>query len=306
MDSRKLRMTIAVAALCAGIAAAGCQKTAETSTTTATTANAANATTPGIGDASIAAATPIGAAPVPDAARQVRTTTTTTTTVTVDPVEASQHNAVRRRTKKTTAATDTAVVRPDSRSGEGAGSSEARRGPAGRREHEVPEGTILRVAFDRTISTATAREGEVYSGALLDDLLAEDDTVVAPSGTRVHGKVEHVVDSGKLGRPAELRFRLTDLDVNGRTIALATSTYQRVGDTHTKRNVGYIAGGAAVGALLGQVLGGNTKGTLEGAAAGAAAGTGVAALGGDLDFSIEAGRSTAFTLAQPLRLPAAM
>ena len=299
MISRKLQMTIAGAALSVAFATA-CQKSAETTTTTAT------ATTAGPADASTAALTPGAAPALPDGVRQVKTTTTTTTTVTVDPVEASQHNAVRRRTRTTTTGTDTAAVRSNPRSGEPSGSSEARHAPAGRREHEVPAGTILRVSFDKTISTATAHVGEVYSGALLDDLLSDDETVVAPSGTRVHGKVEHVVDSGKLARPAELRFRLTDLDVNGRTIAIATSAYQRVGDTHTKRNAGYIAGGAAVGAILGQVLGGNTKGTLEGAAAGAAAGTGVAALGGDLDFSIEAGRSTAFTLEQVLRLPAAM
>ncbi len=287
MSSKTLPMTLAAAILAAALAS-GCQKNADTG---------AAAATP---DASAMGATPASSTAIPGGARQTTTTTTTTTTVTVDPVEASQHNAVRRRARATTAGADTA------RSGEAAGASDARRSPAGRREHEVPPGTILRAKFDRTISTATAREGEVYSGELLDDLLAEDDTVVAPSGSRVHGKVEHVVDSGKLARPAELRFRLTDLDVNGRTIAIATSAYQRIGDTHTKRNAGYIAGGAAVGAILGQVLGGNTKGTLEGAAAGAAAGTGVAALGGDLDFSIEAGRSTAFTLEQPLKLPAAM
>ncbi len=294
MISRKFQITAAGVVL--GLAfAAGCQKTGETSTAAATPVPA---------DASAAAGAAPGSAPaLPDGVRQT-TTTTTTTIVTVDPVEASQRNAVRRRTRSTTAKTGSATG--VARSGEATGASDARRAPAGRREHEVPAGTILRARFDKTISTAGAREGEVYSGELLDDLLAEDDTVVAPSGTRVHGKVEHVVDSGKLARPAELRFRLTDLDVNGRTIAIATSAYSRVGDTHTKRNAGYIAGGAAVGAILGQVLGGNTKGTLEGAAAGAAAGTGVAALGGDLDFSIEAGRSTAFTLEQPLRLPAAM
>ena len=284
----------AAGAILAFALASGCQKTAETAATTASPDASATAV----------AATPAAAAALPDGARQMTTTTTTTTTVTVDPVEASQHNAGRRRARST--AVGTASDRTAVRSGEGAGASDARRSPAARREHEVPAGTILRVKFDKTISTATAQAGEVYSGELLDDLLADDDTVVAPSGSRVRGKVEHVVDSGKLARPAELRFRLTDLDVNGRTIAVATSAYQRVGDTHTKRNAGYIAGGAAVGAILGQVLGGNTKGTLEGAAAGAAAGTGVAALGGDLDFSIEAGRSTAFTLEQPLRLPAAM
>lgn len=219
----------------------------------------------------------------PQTAVETTTTTTTTRLVTVDPVEASQHNATRRRVRTT---------RSD-------GS-----GPVSSRQHQVPEGTILRIQFDKTISTATAQVGDRATGELLDDLLADDDTVVVPSGSRVHGKVETVASSGKLAGAAQMTFRLTDLEVNGRTIPLSTSAYERKGDTHTKRNVGYIAGGAAVGALLGQVLGRDTSSTLKGAAAGAAAGTGVAALGGDLDFEIEAGRPVAFTLEQPLLLPA--
>ena len=272
MTSNPIYRTILAAVLALPLAACQ-QKPAETTASTGTTTETSTV------------------ASSPDAARHTITTTTTTTSVTVDPVEANQYNAGRRRAST-------------SRSGENAGSSEARRGPALRGEHEVPAGTILRVKFDRGVSTATARVGDTVSGELLDDLLADDDTVVARSGSRVRGKVEHVVDSGKLARPAELRFRLTDLEIGGRSVPLATSAYQRTGDTHTKRNAGYIAGGAAVGAILGQVFGRDTQSTLEGAAAGAAAGTGAAALTGDLDFEIEAGRPIAFTLEQPLRLPA--
>ena len=86
------------------------------------------------------------------------------------------------------------------------------------------------------------------------------------------------------------------------TIPIQTSAYERVGQTHTKRNVEYIAGGAAVGAIVGQVLGRDSGSTLKGAAAGAAVGTGVAAATGDLDFTIDAGRTVAFTLEQPVRV----
>lgn len=116
------------------------------------------------------------------------------------------------------------------------------------------------------------------------------------------GKIEHVVDSGKLARPAELRFRLTELETSSGMVPITTSTYENTGQTHTKRNVGYIAGGAAVGAILGQVLGKDTESTLKGAAAGAAIGTGVAAASGDLDFEIDAGRTVAFTLQEPVRV----
>ena len=245
------------------------------------------------------------------AGESITTTTTTTTTtsaespaaaaettvVTADPVIASQRNATRRRAASKPRTTPTGEGSP--------GYSEQRQAPApppARAARVVPEGTILRVAFDETISTATSQVGDTVHGRLLDDILADDGSVVAASGSRVVGKIEHVIDSGKLARPAELRFRLTELETRAGTVPIQTSAYDRVGKTHTKRNVEYIAGGAAVGAIIGQVLGKDTESTLKGAAAGAAVGTGVAAATGDLDFTIDAGRTVAFTLEQPVTI----
>lgn len=238
-----------------------------------------------------AAGTPAPA--VDDAGTTTTTTTTVTETVSADPVTVSQRNATVRRSKARAQTRRSEVPSTDTTE------------VSGRREtasYEVPSGTILRVQFKSPISTATAKVGDTVSGELLDDVIAEDGTVVARSGSKVTGKVEHVVDSGRLARPAELRFRLTDLETRWGTQPITTSAYQRTGDTHTKRNVGYIAGGAAVGAILGQVLGKDTESTLKGAAAGAAVGTGVAAATGEQDFEIEAGRTVAFTLEEPLRV----
>ena len=247
----------------------------------------------------------------PDAGAVTTTTTTTTTTtaagtafvppadavITADPVVVSQRNATRRRAASQARST-TSTGRP--------GYSEERPAPQRAPEpvaaREVPSGTIVRVAFDEPISTATAKVGDTVRGRLLDDLLDEGGRVAAPSGSRVVGTVEHVVDSGKLARPAELRFRLTEIETRSGMSSVQTSAYDRVGKTHTKRNVGYIAGGAAVGAILGQVLGRDTEGTLTGAAAGAAVGTGVAAATGDLDFTVDAGQTVAFTLEEPMRV----
>ena len=264
------RNSLRVACLAGALALAGACRKTDTSTTTA-------------------------AAVTPETGMTTTTTTTTTTTstaagssglvpadtavVTADPVIVSQRNATRRRT-----------------------ASQAKRAPAAPAEHFVPEGTILRVAFDEPISTATARTGDTVRGRVLDDVLADNGTVVAASGSRVAGRIENVVDSGKLGRRAELRFHLTDLETRSGNVPIHTSTYERLGDSHTKRDVGYIAGGAAVGAILGQVLGKDTDSTLKGAAAGAVLGTGVAAVTGDLDFTIEPGRTVAFTLEEPLRV----
>lgn len=240
-------------------------------------------------------------AAAPELAEGTSTTTTTTTTtlvetaaVTADPIIVSQRNATVRRTKSKTRS----AARTPARATDSTEVSASRQSV----DLEVPAGTILRVAFKETVSTATAKVGDQVSGELLDDLMADDGSVVARSGSRVNARVEHVVDSGRLARPAELRFRLTDVETRFGTREVATSAYTRTGDTHTKRNVGYIAGGAAVGAIVGQVLGKDTEGTLKGAAAGAAVGTGVAAATGEKDFQIEAGRTVAFTLEEALRV----
>ena len=218
-----------------------------------------------------------------------------TSVITADPVVVSQRNAVKRKTRRTTSSqTSTREGRP--------GYSEERPAARAGAAREIPEGTILRVAFDEPISTATAQVGDSVRGRLLDDILADDGAVVAPSGSRVTAKIENVVSSGKLARPAELRFRLTELETRAGTVPIQTSAYDRVGKTHTKRNVEYIAGGAAVGAIVGQILGKDTDSTLKGAAAGAAVGTGVAAATGDLDFTVDAGRTVAFTLEQTVRV----
>jgi hypothetical protein len=278
MRNRKLEilsLAVLTAALVAGSAA--CRKT---------TTETVVVVTPTAGPVPEAAYTPIPGLQPAD-----------TAVITADPVVVSQRNAVKRRTvKQTRQTTSTREGRP--------GYSEERQAPPepARASREIPEGTILRVAFDEAISSATAQVGDSVRGKLLDDILADDGTVVAPSGSRVTGKIEHVVDSGKLARPAELRFRLTELETRGGTVPIQTSAYDRVGKTHTKRNVEYIAGGAAVGAIVGQILGKDTESTLKGAAAGAAVGTGVAAATGDLDFTIEAGRTVAFTLEAPVRV----
>ncbi len=245
---------------------AGCRQKTDTASATSSTAvetpavTTTTVVTPGL---------PVSAAP---AARD-----SGSVSVTVDPVEASQRNAARRRSRAASAAPRRAA-------------------------HEVPAGTILRFVPDQTISTKTARSGDEITGELLDDVLADDGTVVAPSGTRVRGRIDNVTASGRLGGVAQLQFHLTDLELGRRRVPIRTSSYQRTGDSHTKRDAGYIAGGAAVGAILGQVFGRDTKATLEGAAAGAAAGTGVAAATGALDFEVEAGRPVAFTLEEPLVL----
>lgn len=206
--------------------------------------------------------------------------------VTADPVAASQKNAARRRKAQ--------EGRPAPAPAEPAA-------PAVR-SREVPSGTILRAAFDSEISSKTAKVGDRIEGSLLDSVMADDGTVVADSGARVRAEVENAKPAGDLGGRSELRFRIKEIQAGGDWHAVSTSAYDAIGETHTKKNIGYIAGGAAVGAILGQVLGKDTESTLKGAAAGAAAGTGAAAIKGGAEITIEKGRTVAFTLESPLTI----
>jgi len=163
-------------------------------------------------------------------------------------------------------------------------------------------GTRIPVTLGQTISTATARAGDHVEGELTRDITING-TVVAPKGSRVEGRIVSVSPAGALSGVASLDFTMTELiPPGGQPIPITTSHYSRKGQTHTKHEVEYIAGGAAVGALLGQALGRNTQSTVEGTAAGAAAGTAVSAATGKLDFQVEAGRVVTFTLRRTIRI----
>ena len=168
----------------------------------------------------------------------------------------------------------------------------------------VPAGTPIRTVLKTTVGTATARTGDVIVTELAEPLTVKG-RVVAPAGSRVEGRVIAATTSGRLARPATLEFKMTELTpTGGRPVKITTTHYFRKGQSHTKRDAEYIAGGAAVGAILGQVIGKNTESTLEGTAAGAVAGTGLAAATGELDFTVEAGRVVTVKLTKPVQMRA--
>ncbi|OYV97431.1 MAG: hypothetical protein B7Z68_03455 [Acidobacteria bacterium 21-70-11] len=165
----------------------------------------------------------------------------------------------------------------------------------------VPAGTAIAVRLDAGVSSATATQGELLHGELTAPLTAGGRTV-AGIGTPVEARVESVVASGRLARPATLSLVLTAIRMGAGSVPVVTDPLVRSGSTHTKRNERYIGGGALLGALAGQLIGGHTHSTINGAAVGAAVGTGAAAVTGRLDVVIGAGEVLRFTLAQPATL----
>lgn len=149
---------------------------------------------------------------------------------------------------------------------------------------DIPSGKTIKVRLSQTISSAKARNGQVWDGMLASDI-SSNGRVIARKGAPVQGRVAEVNKSGRLSDRAILRLQVTSID--GRPVN--TSTLTKEGKAHAKRNVGAATGGAALGAIIGGIAGGGS-GAAIGAGAGAAAGTAGAAATGkkDVVFPVEA------------------
>jgi hypothetical protein len=154
----------------------------------------------------------------------------------------------------------------------------------------IPSGSHATVRINTSLSSATARTGEVWSGTLTHEIV-EHGKVVARAGAPVKGKVTYVNRSGRLHKPGALTLRLSS--INGETVY--SSAVSRKGKSHTKGNAEKIGGGAGAGAVIGALAGGG-KGAAIGAAAGAGAGTGVAAATGKEEIKIPAESVLTFTI----------
>lgn len=163
----------------------------------------------------------------------------------------------------------------------------------------VPAGTALAIRLAEGIDTGTATEGASFEGTLASALVAGG-TGVAPLGSRVTGKVTRVVSSGRLNRPAELSLVLTSLVVAGGDNAeISTQPWSMKGESHKKRNIEMIGGGAGAGVLIGALAGGK-KGAAIGGAVGAGAGTGAAAATGKKEIQLAPETKLTFKLSAPL------
>ena len=166
----------------------------------------------------------------------------------------------------------------------------------------VAAGTQVSIRLIDPIDTGKTPLGATFSGTLASDLKAGN-RVVAPRGSTVTGEVTHVVNSGRLKRPAEHELILSTLRPRGgKTYTLKTDLAAWKGKSHTKRNVGMIGGGAGAGALIGGLTGGK-KGALIGSAIGAGGGTAAAAATGKQEIQLAPETVIDFQLACPLRIP---
>ena len=167
----------------------------------------------------------------------------------------------------------------------------------------VPAGTRILIRTVDAIDSSKQKTGFRFTASLETNLQAED-TVVAPRGSTVYGRLAQASSAGKMSGSSELTLELTDIVINGTAYPLLTSTYEVKGKGEGGNTAKKVVGGAGLGALIGGLAGGG-KGAGIGAAAGAGAGTAVAATKKGQQLQIPSESLLEFRLEQPVSLPVA-
>ncbi len=167
----------------------------------------------------------------------------------------------------------------------------------------VPAGTRILIRMVDSIDTTKQTKGYRFTATLETNLQAED-TVVAPRGTTLYGRLVEASSAGRMSGSSELTLELTDIVINGTAYPLLTSTYEVKGKGEGGNTAKKVVGGAGLGALIGGIAGGG-KGAGIGAAAGAATGTAVAGAKKGQQLQIPSETLLEFRLQQPVSLPVA-
>jgi hypothetical protein len=176
-------------------------------------------------------------------------------------------------------------------------------GQGDKRKVTVPAGTRILVRLVDTIDSSKQKAGDRFT-ASLETNLQIDDTVVAPRGSKVYGRLAKASSAGRMSGSSELTLELTDIVINGTAYPLMTSTYEVKGKGEGGNTAKKVVGGAGLGALIGGIAGGG-KGAGIGAAAGAAGGTAVAGAKKGQQLQLATETLLEFRLQQPVALPVA-
>jgi len=165
----------------------------------------------------------------------------------------------------------------------------------------LPAGTKITVTMIDSVSTDTNSDGDTFSASLIGPLTVNG-KVLADKGARVQGRIQNVVQPGKVKGKAQLELVLTKLTTGGKTYNIDTEPFVATAADSKERDAGVIAGGAGVGAVIGAVAGGK-KGAAIGAIIGGGSGTTAVLMTKGKDLKIEPETRVNFVTQSDVRLP---
>lgn len=162
------------------------------------------------------------------------------------------------------------------------------------------------MATTETISSRTAKPGDVFTATVVADVQDAAGRVAIPAGSLVSGTITDVKSAPNPNSPGTLTLAVHSVAVRGRSYPINASidslATERSGQPISGGDAVKVGVGAAAGAIVGQIIGKNSKGTIIGAAVGAAAGGAYAAATKDGDIRLPAGTHILVTLTQRLNI----
>ena len=163
---------------------------------------------------------------------------------------------------------------------------------------KVPMGTQLDVRLASSLSSKTASVGDVWTGTLVKPVI-EQGREVLPAGSRVEGTIVSA-EPAQRGSRARLELGVRAVRLEDRKIALRAEAEPVIAGSTRARNIGAIAGGAAVGALLGKALGGDGDDAAKGALVGGAVATGAVAASRGYQVELRHGTTMTFLVSREI------
>ena len=182
----------------------------------------------------------------------------------------------------------------------------------------VPEGTVLQITLNGTLSTRRNRQGDNFTATLSEPVLMEGSTqVLIPAGATIAGVITRVQRPGRVKGTGEMHMRYDHLSIPGGGEYAMSAATSGIGDTRTSkvdegegtlkgktshgRDAAAIGGTTAGGAVIGGIAGG-PAGAGVGALIGAGVGIGGVLITRGKDIDLPSGTTVQIKLQAPLNL----
>ena len=172
----------------------------------------------------------------------------------------------------------------------------------------LPAGTTMSVRLNESLGTVSSKEGDRFTGTLIDPVVATNGATAVPAGALVYGHVTGLHSATLPTEQSVIRLDFDSLSFNGRTypfdasISNVTVKNEATNPTTSSTVKGAVTG-AAAGAVLGAIVsGGDLSKIISGGLLGAAAGTVISLGTGGTQSVIPAGSTMTVRSTQNVQL----